>query len=316
MEERPIIVLVGPTAVGKTAASIALAQQLKGEIISGDSMQVYRGLDIGTAKIKREEMAGIPHHLLDIREPQEGFSAVEFKELADQAIAQIRQRGKLPLIVGGTGFYINSLIYEYHFGEAVTDEAYRREMMVLAEQQGKEMLHRRLAAVDEKSAARLHVNDVKRVIRALEVYHVTGKPLSEMENGVNKQRLRYPTIYLALGMERAKLYERINQRVDLMIEQGLVEETKQALAAGTAPTALSMTSLGYRQIVQYLQGEISLEQAIEWIKRDTRHFAKRQLTWFRHDPNIIWVMKDGQSEEKIQQQLLQIIREAMDFDKE
>jgi len=311
MTKKPIVVLVGPTAVGKTAASIALAQQLNGEIISGDSMQIYRGLDIGTAKITPEEMQGVTHHLLDIRDIEESFSAADFKVEADKIIADIHQRGKLPIIVGGTGFYINSLIYEYHFGEAITDEAYRTELQAFVDIHGKEALHQRLAEIDATTAARLHANDVKRVMRALEVYHVTGKPLSAMENQVNKQVLRYPTVYLGLGMERERLYERINQRVDLMMEQGLLEETKTALAKGVSPQAQSMTSLGYRQIIQYLQGEVSLEKAIELIKRDTRHFAKRQLTWFRHDPNLIWVMKDGKTEEEVETELLAKIKEII-----
>jgi len=311
MTKKPIVVLVGPTAVGKTAASIALAQQLNGEIISGDSMQIYRGLDIGTAKITPEEMQGVTHHLLDIRDIEESFSAADFKVEADKIIADIHQRGKLPIIVGGTGFYINSLIYEYHFGEAITDEAYRTELQAFVDIHGKEALHQRLAEIDATTAARLHANDVKRVMRALEVYHVTGKPLSAMENQVNKQVLRYPTVYLGLGMERERLYERINQRVDLMMEQGLLEETKTALAKGVSPQAQSMTSLGYRQIIQYLQGEVSLEKAIKLIKRDTRHFAKRQLTWFRHDPNLIWVMKDGKTEEEVETELLAKIKEII-----
>lgn len=311
MTEKPIVVLVGPTAVGKTAASIALAQQLNGEIISGDSMQIYRGLDIGTAKITPEEMQGVPHHLIDIRNADESFSAADFKTEADKAIEDIHQRGKLPIIVGGTGFYVNSLIYEYHFGEAVTDEAYREELQSFVDINGKDALHQRLAAIDEVTAARLHANDVKRVMRALEVYHVTGKPLSALDNQVNKQVLRYPTVYMGLGMERSHLYERINQRVDLMMEQGLLTETMNALGKGVSPQAQSMTSLGYRQIIQYLQGEISLEKAVELIKRDTRHFAKRQLTWFRHDPNLIWVMKDGKTETEVEAELLANIKQTI-----
>lgn len=311
MTEKPIVVLVGPTAVGKTVASIALAQQLNGEIISGDSMQIYRGLDIGTAKITPEEMQGVPHHLIDIRNADESFSAADFKTEADKAIEDIHQRGKLPIIVGGTGFYVNSLIYEYHFGEAVTDEAYREELQSFVDINGKDALHQRLAAIDEVTAARLHANDVKRVMRALEVYHVTGKPLSALDNQVNKQVLRYPTVYMGLGMERSHLYERINQRVDLMMEQGLLTETMNALGKGVSPQAQSMTSLGYRQMIQYLQGEISLEKAVELIKRDTRHFAKRQLTWFRHDPNLIWVMKDGKTETEVEAELLANIKQTI-----
>ena len=310
-ELKPLVILVGPTAVGKTAASIGLAKALNGEIISGDSMQIFRGLDIGTAKITKEEMQGVPHHLIDIKEPWETFSVAEFKRLADEAIADIHARGKLPIIVGGTGFYINSVLYEYHFGEADTDEAYRAELEQYAEAHGNEALWNILQEKDPDSAAKLHSNDTKRVIRALEVLHVTGIPASERQSTVDKQTMRYNAVYIALNMPREVLYDRINRRVDIMIQDGLEAEVRTALANGVAQDALSMTSIGYRQMVQYFNEEISFDRAVELIKRDTRHFAKRQLTWFRHDPNIQWVDKWGKTDEQVEAELLAIVQKKL-----
>ena len=306
-ELKPLVILVGPTAVGKTAASIGLAKALNGEIISGDSMQIFKGLDIGTAKITKEEMQGVPHHLIDIKEPWETFSVAEFKRLADEAIADIHDRGKLPIIVGGTGFYINSVLYEYHFGEADTDEAYRAELEQYAEAHGNEALWNILQEKDPDSAAKLHSNDTKRVIRALEVLHVTGIPASERQSTVDKQTMRYNAVYIALNMPREVLYDRINRRVDIMIQDGLEAEVRTALANGVAQDALSMTSIGYRQMIEYFNEEISFDRAVELIKRDTRHFAKRQLTWFRHDPNIQWVDKWGKTDEQVEAELLAIV---------
>ena len=310
-ELKPLVILVGPTAVGKTAASIGLAKALNGEIISGDSMQIFRGLDIGTAKITKEEMQGVPHHLIDIKEPWETFSVAEFKRLADEAIADIHARGKLPIIVGGTGFYINSVLYEYHFGEADTDEAYRAELEQYAEAHGNEALWNILQEKDPDSAAKLHSNDIKRVIRALEVLHVTGIPASERQSIVDKQTMRYNAVYIALNMPREMLYNRINRRVDIMIQDGLEAEVRTALANGTEQDALSMTSIGYRQMIQYFNEEISFDRAVELIKRDTRHFAKRQLTWFRHDPNIQWVDKWGKTDEQVEAELLALVHKKL-----
>lgn len=310
-ELKPLVILVGPTAVGKTAASIGLAKALNGEIISGDSMQIFKGLDIGTAKITKEEMQGVPHHLIDIKEPWETFSVAEFKRLADEAIADIHDRGKMPIIVGGTGFYINSVLYEYHFGEADTDEAYRAELEQYAEAHGNEALWNILQEKDPDSAAKLHSNDTKRVIRALEVLHVTGIPASERQSTVDKQTMRYNAVYIALNMPREVLYDRINRRVDIMIQDGLEAEVRNALANGVAQDALSMTSIGYRQMIEYFNEEISFDRAVELIKRDTRHFAKRQLTWFRHDPNIQWVDKWGKTDEQVEAELLAIVHDKL-----
>lgn len=308
---KPLVILVGPTAVGKTAASIGLAKALNGEIISGDSMQIFKGLDIGTAKISRAEMDGVPHHLIDIKEPWENFSAAEFKRLADEAIQEIHSRGKLPIIVGGTGFYINGVLYEYHFGEADTDEAYRAEVEQYLRINGNDALWQLLLEKDPASAERLHANDTKRVMRALEVLHVTGVPASERQSTVDKKTMRYHAVYIALNLPRDILYDRINRRVEQMIADGLEAEVRKALIAGVPQDALSMTSLGYRQMIQYLNGDISLERAIELIQRDTRHFAKRQLTWFRHDPNIQWMDKYGKTDAEIETELLQIVHDTL-----
>lgn len=308
---KPLVVLAGPTAVGKTETSIGLAKALHGEIISGDSMQIFKTLDIGTAKIKKEEMQGVTHHLIDIKEPWETFSVAEFKSLVDDTIADIHARGKVPILVGGTGFYINAVLYEYHFGEAEVDEAYRAELESYLENYGKDALWNLLKERDAASAERLHSNDVKRVMRALEVLHVTGKPVSERNQMVDKKVMRYNAVYIALNLPREILYERINQRVDQMLKDGLEQEVRHTLEGGTPQDALSMTSLGYRQMIQYLNGEISLTRAVELIQRDTRHFAKRQLTWFRHDPNINWVEKQGKTTEAIVQEILEIVHSKL-----
>ena len=307
--DTPLILLAGPTAVGKTKASISLAKAVNGEIISGDSMQIYRGLDIGTAKITTEEMEGITHHLIDIKDPTEPFNASEFKMLADAAISDIAARGKVPILVGGTGFYINTVLYEYHLGETDTDPEYRKELTALEATEGRKAVWEKLREVDPKSAEKLHYNDLPRVIRALEVYHCTGIPASSRQQNVDKKKMRYNALYLALNMSREILYERINRRVDLMISDGLEEEVKRALDLGVPENAQAMVSIGYREMVDYLKGEISLERAVELIKQNTRHFAKRQLTWFRHDENIHWIDKTDKSEEDVEKEILQAVRE-------
>jgi len=283
-----LLVLVGPTAVGKTALSLQLARIVNAEIISGDSMQVYRGMDIGTAKASPEEQAIVPHHLIDIRNPDEPYSVSDFQYECEQAIRSIAARGKLPFIVGGTGLYIQSVVYGYRFSEAGQDEAYRLKLHAYAEQHGTAALHERLREVDPESAGRLHVNDLRRIVRALEVYHLTGRTMSEYL-AEQPEESPYRTCLIGLTMRRDLLYQRIEERVDLMIEQGLVEEVERLLSQGYGPGLISMQGLGYKEIVGYLQGEYSLEQAIELLKRNTRRFAKRQLSWFRHMKGIEWV---------------------------
>ncbi|MHA6529045.1 tRNA (adenosine(37)-N6)-dimethylallyltransferase MiaA [Paenibacillus sp. BAC0078] len=286
--KRRVLVLLGPTAVGKTRLSLELAQAYNAEIISGDSMQVYRGMDIGTAKITPAEMQGIPHHLIDIHDPQESYSAAEFQEQGVKLIEEISVRGKLPFIVGGTGLYIESLCYGFRFSEAVADEAFRSEMDAYAETHGAEALHARLAAVDPASAARLHPNDRRRIIRALEIQHQTKVTLSESHEGQKKES-PYELCLIGLTMDRKILYKRIEDRIDQMLADGLVAEVEGLLQRGYSRSLVSMQGLGYKEIAAYLAGEMTLDEAVTLLKRDTRRFAKRQLSWFRHMKDIQWI---------------------------
>lgn len=280
--------LLGPTAVGKTRLSLELAGAFGAEIISGDSMQVYRGMDIGTAKITEAEMKGIPHHLIDIHDPLDAYSTAEFQEQGTRLIEEISSRGRLPFIVGGTGLYIESLCYGFRFSEAVADEAFRSEQDAYAEEHGAEALHARLAAVDPASAERLHPNDRRRIIRALEIYHQTNIPLSDSLSEQKKES-PYELCLIGLTMDRKKLYKRIEERIDQMVAQGLVAEVQGLLERGYSRSLVSMQGLGYKEIAAYLEGETTLEEAVILLKRDTRRFAKRQLSWFRHMKEIQWI---------------------------
>lgn len=286
--KQPLLVLIGPTAVGKTALSLKLANTWNAEIISGDSMQVYRGMDIGTAKIKEDEREGVPHHLIDIRDPEEAYSAADFQAEAEQQIREIASRGKLPFIVGGTGLYIESLCYQYQFADNGSDEAFRAEQEAFASEHGPEALHCKLGQIDPRAAERLHPNDIRRVIRALEVHHLTGQTFSEQQEG-QKKVSPYDLIIIGLTMDRAELYRRIERRIDMMLEEGLVAEVEGLMKRGLPSHAVPMQALGYKEIVRYLNGEYSLEAAVELLKRDTRRFAKRQLSWFRHMKDIHWI---------------------------
>nr|PZN11739.1 MAG: tRNA (adenosine(37)-N6)-dimethylallyltransferase MiaA [Caldicoprobacter oshimai] len=314
MEKKPLVVIVGPTAVGKTRLSIELAKALNGEIVSADSMQIYRYMDIGTAKPTAEERQGIPHHMMDIIDPGQEFSVAEYQRLATQAIDDIHSRNKLPIVVGGTGLYIKSLLYPMNFTDASYDQEFRKELQRQAETMGKEYLHKKLQAVDPKTAARLHPNDVRRVIRALEVYHLTGKPMSEYNQELEKMDYKYNVAMIGLTMDRAKLYERINQRVDEMIEKGLLDEVKRLLDRGYTRDMISMQGLGYKELIDYLQGRVSLEEAIYILKRETRRYAKRQLTWFRAQKDIAWVDVDQfESHEALAEWCLAYIKEKLNI---
>lgn len=287
--KQPLLVLIGPTAVGKTRTSLDIAKAWNAEIISGDSMQVYRGMDIGTAKLPLEEREGIPHHLIDICDPDYSYSVADFQTEAVKCIEDIASRGKLPFIVGGTGLYVESVCYQYQFAEMGSDESFRREMEQFAQEHGAEALHERLRAIDPPAAERLHPNDLRRVIRALEVYHLTGQTFSEQQAGQLKES-PYELCIIGLTLDRAELYLRIEQRVDLMMEQGLVAEVQRLMKEHNLPPGtVSMQGLGYKEIVDYLHGECSLDAAVERLKRDTRRFAKRQLSWFRHMKDIQWI---------------------------
>ncbi len=281
-----LVVIVGPTAVGKTELSLQLAGSFDGEIISGDSMQVYRGMDIGTAKATPEELASVPHHLIDIIDPDEEYSVAMFQSAATRLITEINQRGHLPFIVGGTGLYIESVTHRFQFAQAEQDHELRERLQRLADTEGVEALHSRLAEIDPITAERLHPNDVKRVIRAIEIYQLTGCKMSDYQH--RAQHSPYDLVMIGLTMEREKLYERINLRVDKMVEEGLVEEVRQLLDRGYDPSQTAMQGLGYKELIPYLYGEITLEKAINDIRQRTRHFAKRQLSWFRRMSEIQW----------------------------
>nr|WP_317358426.1 tRNA (adenosine(37)-N6)-dimethylallyltransferase MiaA [uncultured Tyzzerella sp.] len=288
--KKPLIIIAGPTACGKTDSSILLAKKINGEIISADSMQVYKYMDIGTAKIKEEEKQGIKHYLIDEFYPDEDFSIAIFKEMATKYIEEIQNKGKIPILVGGTGFYINSVIYNNDFNKIDKDDSYRKELEQLAINKGNDFLHNMLKNVDEKSAEAIHQNNVKKVIRALEYYKLTGEKISEHNEREKQREKAYNTTFFVLNMDREKLYNRINLRVDIMVKNGLVNEVKSLLEKGYKKNLVSMQGIGYKEIIKYLEGEYSLDYGVEIIKRDTRHFAKRQLTWFKHQSqDAIWI---------------------------
>ena len=308
--KQPLIVLTGPTAVGKTSLSISLAKAVKGEIISADSMQVYKKMDIGSAKIRPEEMQGIPHYLVDVLEPEEEFHIVKFQQMAKKAMEDIYSRGKIPILVGGTGFYIQAVTKDIDFTEAQQENDYRKELEALAEEKGGEHLHEMLRKVDPVSADAIHAHNVKRVIRALEFYHQNGSPISAHNEEQKQHESPYNLAYFVLNMPRELLYERIDLRVDQMMKEGLLEEVARLKEEGCHRGMVSMQGLGYKEILAYLDGEYPLEEAVRVLKRDTRHFAKRQLTWFRREQELTWVNKDQFSyqEDQILDYMLEICR--------
>ena len=304
--KKPLVILTGPTAVGKTKASIGLAKAIGGEIISADSMQVYKQMDIGSAKIKPAEMEGVSHYLVDVLEPNDEFHVVRFQQMAKQAMQEIYAKGKIPILVGGTGFYIQAVLYDIDFSENEKDTSYRDKLEYLAQTKGAAYLHERLMEVDEKSAKDIHANNVKRVIRALEYFHQTGEKISEHNEEQRSKKSPYNFAYFVLNDERGHLYERINLRVDQMITEGLVEEVQSLKDKGYTKDMVSMQGLGYKEMLDYLDGRYSLEQAVEIIKRDTRHFAKRQITWFKREADVTWINKNeyAYDEKKILEAML------------
>ena len=305
--KRPLVILTGPTAVGKTAASIGLAKSIGGEIISADSMQVYKEMDIGSAKIRPEEMDGVPHHLVDVLDPSEDFNVVLFQQMAKEAMEGIYQRGHIPIVVGGTGFYIQALLYDIDFTENNADTAYREELEALAKTQGAEYLHEMLEKVDPESAEQIHFHNVKRVIRALEYYEQTGEKISAHNEAERAKTSPYHFFYYVLNTDRTVLYERIEKRIDEMMEEGLVEEVRQLQAMGCRRDSVAMQGLGYKEILAYLNGEMSLETAVNILKRDTRHFAKRQLTWFRRERDVrfLYLPEFDNDRERVLEHILQ-----------
>lgn len=291
-EKKPFVILTGPTAVGKSKLSIALAKAIGGEIISADSMQVYRHMDIGSAKIMPDEMDGIPHHLIDCIDPTEDFHVVLFQKLAKKCMEEIWASGKVPILVGGTGFYIQAVLYDIDFTENEEDTTLRMELEELAREKGPQYIHTKLAMVDPESAQLIHANNVKRVIRALEFYKKTGTKISAHNEMEHQKQSPYQFQYFVLTDERATLYANIEKRVDDMMQAGLLAEVRKLKEMGCKKDSVAMQGLGYKEIMAYLDGECSLEEAVYTIKRDTRHFAKRQLTWFRRERDVIWIDKN------------------------
>jgi tRNA dimethylallyltransferase len=291
--KKPLIILTGPTAVGKTKLSLSLAKAVDGEIISADSMQVYRYMDIGSAKIRPEEMEGIPHHLIDVLDPSEDFNVVKFQAMALQAMEEIYKKGRIPILAGGTGFYIQAIVKGIDFTENDDDSSFRKKLERLAGEKGNEYLHSRLCQVDPASGEAIHPNNVKRVIRALEFYEKTGQPISVHNEQERQKGSPYNYAYFVLNEDRSLLYQKIEQRIAQMMEEGLLEEVKRLSQQGYTKEMVSMQGLGYKELLSYLDGTYSLEEAVYVLKRDTRHFAKRQLTWFRREEDVIWLNKEA-----------------------
>lgn len=314
MEQKiPLVVIAGPTASGKTAAGVYLAKQLNGEVVSADSMQIYREMTIGTAKPVPEEMEGIPHHLIDFVDPSDSFSVAEYVQLAQQKIGEIHSRGKLPILVGGTGLYISSLVDNIQFSESESDIAYREEMIALAQQEGAQALWEKLNEVDPAAAQKIHPNNVGRVARALEVYHTTGIPISVHQERSRTKPSPYALCMMALSFrDRQKLYDRINLRVSLMVQQGLEQEARQLIQKGYGAT--SFQAIGYKEMGAYLAGEETLEEACEHIRQESRRYAKRQLTWFRRDERYQWFYaEDYEDREQMYQQMAEHVRRQLNL---
>lgn len=309
--KKPLIVLTGPTAAGKTELSIALAKKLNGAIISADSMQVYKYMNIGSAKIRPEEMQGVRHYLVDVLDPREEFHVARFQQMAKEAMDEIYRNGQLPIVVGGTGFYIQALLKDIDFDESSGELPCRKELEETARREGGAVLYERLKQVDPESAEAIHPNNVKRVIRALEFYQETGQSISLHNKEQKEKQPPYTYAYFVLNDDRARLYERIDRRVDRMVEQGLVEEVRWLKEHGYDRSLVSMQGLGYKELFPYLDGTCSLEEAVEIIKRDTRHFAKRQITWFKREPDVIWLNQQefGYDKQKILKRMLELWEE-------
>lgn len=307
--KRPLIVIGGPTACGKTGFSIQLAKEIGGEIISADSMQVYRHMDIGTAKVTPEEADGVPHYLIDEFDPDEEYNVMLFQQKAKAYMEEIWDKGKVPILVGGTGFYINALLYDNDFTETENDTSYREACYKLAQEQGPEVLYERLKEIDPAYAESIHANNVKRVTRALEYHYLTGQKFSEHNAEQKEKDTPYDAAVIILTMDREKLYERIELRIDQMMEQGLLEEVKGLLGRGYAPDLVSMQGIGYKEFIPYFNGECTLEEAVTQLKTNTRRFAKRQLTWFRRQIDGLWVDLSKATGEEAMEDVLDYLKQ-------
>ncbi|MGI6117908.1 MAG: tRNA (adenosine(37)-N6)-dimethylallyltransferase MiaA [Bilifractor sp.] len=310
----PCMVIAGPTAVGKSKLSIRVAREIGGSVISADSMQIYRRMNIGTAKITREEMGGIPHYLIDELEPSEPFNVFLFQKMARSAMREICAAGRIPIIAGGTGFYIQAFLKDVDFTETEGESAYRRELEKISREGGSGRLYDRLKEIDPRSASIIHPHNIKRIIRALEYYHETGRPISEHNDEQRRKESPYRYVYFVLTDRRENIYRRINQRVDRMVQEGLFEEAEQLIREGLPEDCTSMKGLGYREMFPYFRGEISKEETIRQIKLDTRHFAKRQLTWFRREPGAVWIDQSqfGYDEDRILKEVLSVWKIRME----
>ena len=307
--KKPLIVIGGPTACGKTGFSIKLAKKIGGEIISADSMQVYRYMDIGTAKVTSEEADGVPHYLIDEFDPDEEYNVMLFQQKAKAYMEEIWAKGKTPILVGGTGFYINALLYDNDFTETENDTSYREECYKLAKERGPEVLFERLKEVDPEYAEIMHANNVKRVTRALEYHYLTGQKFSEHNAEQKEKETPYDAAVIILNMDREKLYERIELRIDLMMQEGLLEEVKSLLDKGYTPDLVSMQGIGYKEFIPYFNGECTLEEAVIQLKTNTRRFAKRQLTWFRRQIEGLWVDMDQSDGDKVMENVLDYLKQ-------
>ena len=310
MSGRPLVIIGGATGVGKSDLAVKLAKRIKGEIISGDSMQVYKGFNIGTAKISREEMDGVPHHLIDILDPDQEFNVYEFKRLACEAMERIHANGNIPIITGGTGFYIQAVLYDIEFSTEDPDSSYRKELEALAAERGNMFVHDMLKEADPASAAAIHPNNLKRTIRALEYLNSNGERISEHNALQSMRQSPYNSAYFILNRDRKTIYDRINKRVDLMISSGLVDEVRDLLDSGVSPDSAAMQGIGYKEIVPYLQGEKTLEEAVYELKINTRHFAKRQNTWFKREKDAIWMKyEDYTGQDEMLDRMTEILKE-------
>lgn len=307
--KKPLVIIAGPTAVGKTALSVELAKRTDGEIISADSMQVYRRMDIGTAKITEGEMCGIRHHLIDILEPYEEFNVTLFKEMADKSIDDVTGRGKIPILTGGTGFYIQAVLNDISFTEHGTDTKLRGGLLQYAEENGKEALYDKLVSLDSAAAAKIHPNNIKRIIRAIEYCMTTGGLFSKHNEEEAGKTPPYNFAYFVLTADRPSLYERIDRRIDIMLENGLVDEVRGLLDSGCNREMTSMQGLGYKEVIDYINGVIPYDEMVYILKRDTRHFAKRQLTWFKREKDVIWLDRDKMDDDAIIGYMLSKLRE-------
>lgn len=315
VKKTPLLIIAGPTASGKSDTAVELAIRMNGEVISADSMQVYRGMDVGSAKITQDQMHGVPHHLIDCAEPFETWNVVRFQEEARKALEEIDKRGKLPILCGGTGFYIQALLYDIDFTQMQENTPLRSQLSAMAAQKGPEAVHALLAQKDPASAAAIHPNNIKRVIRALEFLQESGNSIAEHNTAQREKESAYRSVYFVLNMERRKLYERIDRRVDIMMEHGLLKEVTRLRDIGVPRDSTAMQGIGYKQIYGHLEGEYSLEEAVRLIKRDTRHFAKRQLTWFKREKDVHWVDIDSFSDRQQLWDYMQRTAEKIILDK-